>query len=99
MKDVCPNCHAGALRLQPVTYAAWHTPEGSGQEQFVVVPHVPAWLCNVCGAKFFDAEAMAQLATLLGPTADLDENARLSLLRSQREGLSFDSDSDRGRAQ
>jgi hypothetical protein len=53
----------------------------------------------VCGAKFFDTEAMAWLATLLGPTADLDENAHLSLLRREREGLSFDSDSDRGRAQ
>jgi len=53
----------------------------------------------VCGAKFFDAEATAWLATLLGPTADLDENARLSLLRRERERLSFDSDSDRGRAQ
>ena len=99
MKDVCPNCHAGALRLQPVTYAAWHIPEGSGQEQFVVVLHIPAWLCDVCGTKFFNVEASGRLASLLGPTAKPDENAHWSFLRSEREWPSFDGDLDRGRAQ
>jgi len=82
-----------------VTYAAWHTLKDSRDEQFVLVPGVPAWLCDVCGAKFLDAEAMAWLAPLLGPTADPDENVRLSFLRREHEGSSFDGDLDRGRAQ
>ena len=70
--DHCPHCHAGALRRRPVLYAAWHSMSGESAEQFVFVPNVPAWLCDVCGAKIFDADAMAWLAPLLGPAIDVD---------------------------
>ena len=99
MTHVCPNCHAGALCLRAVTYAAWHAVEGSCDEQFVIAPQVPAWLCDVCGAKFLDADAIAWLAPLLGPTADLDENADLLFPRREREWPSLEGDLDRGRAQ
>ena len=87
------------MRLRAVTYAAWHTLEGSRDEQFVIVPHVPAWLCDVCGAKFWDAGVMAWLAPLLGPTSDLDENAGLLFPHREREWPSLEGDLDRGRAQ
>lgn len=99
MTDICPNCHAGALKPRRVTYAAWHTLEGSSTEQFVIVPRVSARLCDVCGYKWFDAEAMERLALLLGPTADIDESVRLPLPRHERGLSSFDGDMDLGRAQ
>jgi hypothetical protein len=97
--DVCPHCHAGAMRLRAVTYAAWHALEGSGDERFVIVPHVPAWLCNVCGARFLDADAVAWLAPLLGPTADPDDGTCLPFPRRESERPSLDGDLDSGRAQ
>jgi hypothetical protein len=99
MTDVCPNCHAGALQPRLVTYAAWHTLKSSGQEQFVIVPRVPAWLCDVCEYRRFDIEAMERLALLIGPTADMDESAQMSFPRNERGLASFDGDLDLGRVQ
>ena len=99
--DNCPHCHAGALRRRPVLYAAWHSMSGEGDEQFVLIPNVAAWLCDVCGAKIFDADAMAWLAPLLGPAIDVDDVSRAAFARQVREASAdlFDGDLDRGRAQ
>jgi YgiT-type zinc finger domain-containing protein len=101
MMDICPNCHAGALHKRLVTYAAWHTLPSEGGEQFVIAHRVPAWLCDVCGAKLFDAEALAWLAPLLGPNVDMDAVRRLSTLGRGSETLyeARDSDLDQGHAQ
>ncbi len=101
MTDVCPNCHAGALRKRPVTYAAWHTLSGEGAVQFVVVPHIAAWLCDVCGIKLFDEEALAWLIPLLGPPAEMDENLGASAARQAAEASrdALDGNLDRGRVQ
>lgn len=99
MTDVCPNCHAGALRLRSVTYADWHALEGSEDEQFVIIPRVPAWLCDVCGYKVFDATTIGWLAPLLGPTTESDDNNRLSFPGHEREWPSFDGDLNRGQVQ
>jgi YgiT-type zinc finger domain-containing protein len=48
-----------------VTFAAWF--EG----QFITVPRFPAWVCDLCGACEYDAEALEQLEAILGPEADL----------------------------
>jgi hypothetical protein len=99
--NICPNCHAAALHKHLVTWAAWHTLPGEGDAQFVVANHVPAWLCNVCGIKLFDAEALAWLAPLLGPTLDTDESNRLSFPHRGYEAPldAFDGDLDRGHTQ
>jgi hypothetical protein len=99
--DNCPHCHAGALQRRLVLYAAWHSMSGEGDEQFVLIPNVPAWLCDVCGAKLLDADAMAWLAPLLGPAIDVDDASRAAFARQvcdASRGL-FDGDLDRGRAQ
>jgi len=56
--DVWPKLPRRGDAPAAVTYAAWHTLEGYRDEQFVMVPHVPAWLCDVCGAKILDADVM-----------------------------------------
>ena len=96
--DVCPNCHAGALHRRPVTYAAWHTLSDEGDERFVIVPQVPAWLCNVCGLKLFDADVLAWLAPLLGPAVDAEAGGRRPIPRRGRQAPrdTFDGDLDRG---
>ena len=61
---VCPQCQGGSLRLQRVLYAQWH----SGQ--FITMPNFPAWVCDICGQREYDAAAVEQLSLLLGPAAD-----------------------------
>ena len=99
--DNCPHCHAGALQRRCVLYAAWHSTPGEGDEQFVLIPNVPGWLCDVCGAKILDADALAWLTPLLGPAIDVDDASRAAFARQVREAPRdlFDGDVDRGRAQ
>jgi hypothetical protein len=99
--DNCPRCHTGALRRHRVVYAAWHSTSGASGNQFVIIPQVPAWLCDVCGTKIFDADAMEWITPLLGPVIDLDEASQAALARQARETTRdlFDGGLDRGRAQ
>ena len=99
--DNCPHCHAGALRHRRVLYAAWHSMSGEGGKQFVLIPNVPAWLCDVCGAKILDSDAIAWLAPLLGPAIDVDDASPAAFARQLREAPHdrFDGDLDRGRTQ
>ncbi len=98
--DICPNCHAGALRKRSITYAAWHTLSGEGPGEFVVAPKVPAWLCDVCGIKLFDEEALAWLMPLLGPAADSETGIpTLARQRSEASREALDGELDRGRPQ
>jgi len=99
--DNCPRCHTGALRRRHVVYAAWHSTSDASGDQFVIIPQVPAWLCDVCGAKIFDADAMDWIAPLLGPVIDVDEASRAAFAHQVCETSRdlFDGDLDRGRAQ
>lgn len=78
--DICPNCHAGTLRRRQVTYAAWHALAGEGPAQFVVTS-IPAWLCDVCGVKLFDQEALVWLMPLLGPAVDVAGDQAMAFRR------------------
>lgn len=35
----------------------------------ITVPNFPAWICDLCGHRTFDAHALAQLSLLLNPEA------------------------------
>lgn len=61
---LCAQCGAGALRAVSVTFAHWF--EG----QFITIPNFPAQVCDVCGHRDYDPEALEQLETILGPDAD-----------------------------
>jgi YgiT-type zinc finger domain-containing protein len=69
-REFCEGCHVGSLQPCWATYARWH------EEQFVIVPRVPAWRCDFCGDTFYDDEAMTRLAMLLGPESDLGDERR-----------------------
>ena len=59
----CATCHIGTLHLNKATYAAWHA------DQFVVVPALPTWVCDVCGERTYDDAALDQLLSLIGPAS------------------------------
>jgi len=57
----CPECLAGVMRMEAVTYFTWL------DEELVTVPNFPAWVCDMCGRREFDPRAITWLNTLLNP--------------------------------
>jgi YgiT-type zinc finger domain-containing protein len=60
---LCPECPAGIMRLNYITYFTWLN------EELVTVPNFPAWVCDMCGRREFDSRAITWLNTLLNPAA------------------------------
>ncbi len=58
----CPECLAGVMRMEAVTYFTWLNKE------LVTVPNFPAWVCDMCGRREFDSRAITWLNTLLNPS-------------------------------
>jgi YgiT-type zinc finger domain-containing protein len=56
---LCSECQTGVLRLKSVTYFTWL------DDELVTVQNFPAWVCDVCGRREYDARAIARLNTLL----------------------------------
>jgi YgiT-type zinc finger domain-containing protein len=57
----CPECLAGVMRMEAITYFTWL------DEELVTVPNFPAWICDMCGRREFDSRAITWLNTLLNP--------------------------------
>ena len=57
----CSECQAGVLHLRHITYFTWL------EEELVTVPNFPAWVCDVCGRREYDARAISWLVMLLNP--------------------------------
>ncbi len=64
MTYTCPACSLG--NLLPIKSAYVRHMEG----HFVTLPDFPAWRCDFCGYTRYDAGALAQVETLLGPDSD-----------------------------
>jgi YgiT-type zinc finger domain-containing protein len=57
----CSECQAGVMHLQHITYFTWL------DEELVTVPNFPAWVCDLCGRREYDARAISWLAAILNP--------------------------------
>jgi YgiT-type zinc finger domain-containing protein len=57
----CSECQAGMMHLQHITYFTWL------DEELVTVPNFPAWVCDMCGRREYDARAISWLTTILNP--------------------------------
>ncbi len=57
--NVCPACHVGRLHRRSMAYLEWY-----GQE-LLVVDRMPAMVCDVCGERAYDNEAIENLQRLL----------------------------------
>jgi YgiT-type zinc finger domain-containing protein len=55
----CPECQLGLMHSRRVSYFGVH----GGQT--VSVPDFPAWVCDVCGRREYDASALAELMAML----------------------------------
>jgi len=59
----CRECAAGILHLRHITYFTWLG------EELITVPNFPAWICDMCGKREYDEEAISWLTMLLSPNA------------------------------
>lgn len=66
----CHVCPAGVMHLQFITYFTWLG------DELITVPNFPAWICDVCGRREYDARAVSWLSALLNPDAGKSTNKR-----------------------
>ncbi len=59
----CPECQVGIFRREGGTYYTWI------ENELVIVPDFPCWVCDVCGHRDWDQNAVFQLGMLLSPSA------------------------------
>ena len=69
-QGICPECQTGIMRLKYLTYFTWLN------EELITVPNFPAWVCDVCGRREYDARAITWLNTLLNPEAGRHSTSR-----------------------
>jgi len=59
----CRHCPAGVMRQQRITYFTWLG------EELITVPNFPARVCDICGKREYDEQAVATISMLLSPEA------------------------------
>lgn len=59
----CIKCQGGRKSLKSATLMTW-----LGND-LITVPNFPAWICDLCGHRSYDSQALAQLSMLLNPDA------------------------------
>jgi YgiT-type zinc finger domain-containing protein len=77
----CNECQAGVMHLQHITYFTWL------DEELVTVPNFPAWVCDMCGRREYDARAISWLVAILNPeTGKVSTNKRRSRPPQKKQG-------------
>jgi len=51
------------MRQHSITYFTWLG------DELISVPDFPAWVCDVCGRREYDPQALNRLSLLLSPNA------------------------------
>lgn len=59
----CNECQAGQMHRRFLTYFTWLG------DELITVPDFPAWVCDVCGRREYDLQALNQLSLLLNANA------------------------------
>jgi len=90
--SICTNCHIGTLQRKSAPHAAWHG------DEFVVVPSLAAWTCDVCGQTTFDAFALEAWLPLIGPVTDAPDGGDTGARRPSDPAASNDDIRTRRRA-
>ena len=62
-KRYCPECQVGLIQRKKGTYYTWI------ENEMVIVPDFPCWVCDVCGHRDWDQGAVFNLGMILSPAA------------------------------
>ncbi len=71
----CGECQAGQMHRAYLTYFTWLG------EELITVPDFPSWVCDVCGRREYDANALNRLTLLLSPNAGRPTPRRRKITR------------------
>lgn len=55
----CPSCRIGRLGKRSMAYIEWHG------NYLLIATRMPAQVCDICGERLYDDEAMENLYRLL----------------------------------
>ena len=75
---VCKECQSGKMQLRHLAYLTW-----LGNE-LVVVPDFPAWVCDVCGRREDDINALNRLSLILSPNAGKSSVNKRRIIQEQK---------------
>ena len=75
---VCKECQSGKMHLKHLAYLTW-----LGNE-LVVVPDFPAWVCDVCGRREDDNNALNRLSLILSPNAGKSSVNKHRFIQNQK---------------
>lgn len=70
------------MHRQEMTYFTWL------DDELITVPNFPAWVCDLCGRREYDARAVSRLNLLLNPNAGRPSSATPRKTRPQRPSSS-----------
>ena len=73
----CPECQGGRMHRKAVTYMTYIG------DELISVPNFPAWVCDVCGRREYDNQALNQLSLLLSPNAGRNPGRKPRLSRHE----------------
>jgi len=76
----CSSCSIGQMRKTRITYFTWLG------GQMITVPDFPAWICDICGKREYDLQALDHLELMLCPPAKKPAGAHSS--QTARRGAS-----------
>ncbi len=76
----CSECNIGMMHKTRVTYFTWLA------DELITVPDFPAWICDVCGKREYDLEALNNLALLLNPIPAQTKSPKASKSVQKSEG-------------
>ena len=62
-RNYCPDCQVGVIKRETGTYYTWI------ENEMVIVPNFPCWVCDVCGRREWDQTAIFNLGMILSPAA------------------------------
>ena len=51
-RKYCPECQVGVIKRRGGTYYTWI------ENELVIVPDFPCWVCDVCGHRDWDQNAV-----------------------------------------
>ncbi len=56
---ICPSCSLGRLGKRSMAYIEWHG------NNLLIANRLPAYVCDLCGERIYDDEAIENLQRLL----------------------------------
>lgn len=68
--EYCQECQVGIARSSSATYYTWI------EDELIMVPNFPCWVCDVCGKRDWDSQSLMNLSLLLSPNAGRETTHR-----------------------